>query len=688
MVAAFAATMVLSGFLIFQVQPILAKFILPWFGGSSSTWLVCSLFFQLALLAGYASAYALGRVRHSVQAGVIVVALCVSVFLLPIAPSDAWRLDGPVNPTIRILALLLTSVGLPFVVLAMTTPLLSGWIARAAPDLAAFRFFVASNIGAFLALLTYPFLVEHLLTSPTQAHVWSWGFLVYAGLLCLCAVLSSGSAQAGPELPGAAEELVAEPVLTWVALSAVGSTLMLATSNAIMQWSAVVPFLWVLPLSAYLLSFVIAFAYPGGYGRLGYGLSFALLAMLTPALAPLPETTIGLLVRIVHHTATLFLGCMICHGELVARRPPAAGLPKFYLAIALGGAIGGLAVVVFAPLAFKAFLEHPIALACVAAISITPLLARPGAAFRLDGAKLVAGAAAVACLVSLSWFVYREMWTAVEQVRNFYGVVQVVRSVDSGSGQGKLALVQGGAEQGAQLQNPDRRGVPTCGMDAKRGLGLALAHHAKRRADGPGVPLRIGIVGLGVGMAAGLGRPGDSISYYEINPAVSYLAAKHFTFLQDSKATVDVSIGDGRLLLEQRLHARDTQKFDVLVLDAFRGSSPPLHLMTSEAFAIYFANLADDGILAVNMEFDTFDIGPLSRGLAKAFGMSANWFASDSDDGYCAYSVNWALLTKDAGFFRSYPVKRAISEWPGDGRSEIVWTDANSSLLSIFKWGR
>jgi hypothetical protein len=189
-------------------------------------------------------------------------------------------------------------------------------------------------------------------------------------------------------------------------------------------------------------------------------------------------------------------------------------------------------------------------------------------------------------------------------------------------------------------------------------------------------------------MAAGLGRLGDSISYYEVNPAVHHLASRHFTFLNDSKATIDVSIGDGRLLLERRLQAHGNQKFDVLVLDAFRGSSPPLHLMTKEAFATYFGNLADNGILAVNMEFDTFDVGPLSRGLARAFGASVRWFASESDDDYCLYSVNWALLTKDVGFFRSYHVKRAIAAWPDDGRSELVWTDATSSLLSIFKWGR
>ncbi len=689
MVAAFAATMALSGFLSFQVQPILAKFILPWFGGSASTWLVCSLFFQLALLAGYATAYVLGRARLSVQAGAVIVALGLCVLLLPIIPADAWKPEGPENPTFRILGLLLACVGLPFVVLAMTTPLLSGWIAHAAGDLAAVRFFVASNAGSFLGLLSYPFAIEHLLTSPMQAQVWSWMFVVYAVLLSTCAILCGRrTAQSKPIQRGTVRPSVADPVLSWVALSMVGSTLMLATANAIMQWSAVVPFLWVLPLSTYLLTFVLAFACPGGYGRLGYGLSFLVLAVFTPALAPLPESTLGLLVRIIHHDAMLFFGCMICHGELVARQPPQDRLPKFYLAMAFGGALGGVFVVLLAPLLFNAYLEHAIALACVAAIAIVPLLARSGTTPAVTGAKVAAGFAGVAFLVSLVSLVYQELSASVEQVRNFYGVVKVVRSFEAGPDQPRLAMLQGGAEQGEQFQSVERRNEPVCGMDAGRGLGLALAHHAKRRAEGPSAPLRIGIVGLGAGMAAALGRPGDSISYYEVNPAVHYLAARHFTFLDDSKAAIDVSIGDGRLLLERQLQANASQKFDVLVLDAFRGSSPPLHLMTREAFSTYFGHLAENGILAVNMEFDTFDVAPLTRGLAKEFGVAVAWFPSQSDDDYCRYSVSWALFTRDVRFFRSPYVRRAITPWPDNGRSKLVWSDANSSLLSIIKWTR
>jgi hypothetical protein len=226
--------------------------------------------------------------------------------------------------------------------------------------------------------------------------------------------------------------------------------------------------------------------------------------------------------------------------------------------------------------------------------------------------------------ISFGWLVHQEAFASVEQIRNFYGVVKVVRTFDHG--QAKLSMTQAGAEQGEQFEAIERRSEVTCGMEPGRGLGLALTHHAKRRADGPTAPLRIGIIGLGAGMAAGLGRPGDSIAYYEVNPAVYDLARRRFTFLRDSKAAITVSIGDGRLALERELQALGPRQFDVLVLDAFRGTSPPLHLMTREAFSTYLAHLAEDGTLAVNIEFDTFNVAPLYRASRRPWVSSSAGF--------------------------------------------------------------
>lgn len=227
-----------------------------------------------------------------------------------------------------------------------------------------------------------------------------------------------------------------------------------------------------------------------------------------------------------------------------------------------------------------------------------------------------------------------------------------------------------------------------CGFDFNSGLGHALAYHAKRRAGGPQTPLRIGVIGLGAGMIATLGRDGDTLRYYELNPAVLNLTSRHFTFLKESKAKVDVLLGDGRLVLERQLKAKDPQNFDILVLDAFRGASPPMHLMTKEAFAIYFGHLAENGILAVNFELDTFEVAPLHRGLAKQFGTNVHWFETKTDDEYCSAPISWAVYTQDKAFAEAPIVRRAVSPWRDDGKSDLVWTDKDSNLMSIINWKR
>ena len=363
----FAATMTLAGFLLFQVQLVLGKFILPWFGGSASTWLVCMLFFQVALLVGYAHAYAITlpltiHRQAQLQIGILVLTL----LLLPIAPSDSWKPADASDPTWRILGLLTVCVGLPYIALATTTPLLSRWLAHIAPDLNPVRFFAASNIGSFLGLLSYPFFFERLLPSVEQTRWWSWAYVLYAALFAACGVLTISRAPNSKVADASALRTGNDdPLLMWVLYSALGSALLIATTNAITQWSAVVPFLWVVPLSAYLLTFVIAFGYPRAYHRVLFGGAFLLLAGISLAL-PVPETSLYLFIALVLQTATLFAGCMICHAEMVKLQPEPARLPKFYLAIAAGGALGGIAVVLGAPLLFKDYFEHPLVLSAIA----------------------------------------------------------------------------------------------------------------------------------------------------------------------------------------------------------------------------------------------------------------------------------------------------------------------------------
>ncbi|KAB2919830.1 MAG: hypothetical protein F9K29_04370 [Hyphomicrobiaceae bacterium] len=691
-ILAFALTMAVAGFLLFQVQLVLAKYILPWFGGSASTWLVCLLFFQVALLAGYAYAYAVSRplsLRRQVVLQFAVVA--VSLLLLPITPSESWKPQDAGDPTWRIVALLAISVGGPYAVLATTTPLLSRWLAGIDPALDPARLFAASNLGSFLGLLTFPFAFERFISSEAQTRWWSWSYVLYGILLAACGAITLARTRADARADAGTPFLQArtsDALAAWITLPALGSVLLLATTNAILQWSAVLPFLWVVPLSIYLLTYVIAFGHQRAYDRLPFGAAFLLLAGTSFLVASVPASSRGFLGLLTLHAAILFAGCMICHCELARLQPEPARLPKFYLAITLGGALGGIGVALIAPLLLSDYFEHWLVLGAVA-IAAVVLMVREGQARRMRTIAPVAGVAGIFFVGGLAVGIRDEIApesVLVERIRNFYGVVKVLRQEKDSLDRHILMMQQAGIEQGGQFQGAGRSMALLCGFDDRSALGLALRNHAKRRTGAQNAPLRIGIIGLGAGTIAAHGREGDVIRYYELNPAVLDLAKRHFTFLRSAKATTDVLLGDGRLVLERQLKTGEAQNFDVLVINAFRGASPPMHLMTAEAFEIYLGHLAGDGILAVNFEVDTFEMAPLHRGLAQRFGVEVRWFETREVKG-CDSPISWALYTQDKAFFAMPAVRRAISPWRDDGRSEIVWTDNDSNLVSILNWG-
>lgn len=684
----YAATMGLGGFLLFQVQPVMAKFILPWFGGSASTWIVCMLFFQVALLAGYAYVYAVTRpLPVRVQALLQVALLLAALALLPITPGDGWKPVEAGDPTWRIVALLAVSVGGPYVLLATTSPLLQRWLARIDPGIAVSRLFAVSNFGSFLGLLSYPFLFERLLSSPEQTELWSMAFSGYAVLFALCAMLAFRQGASKGDAPAAGKPAGARqggPALLWIVYSALGSVLLLATTNQITQWSAVVPFLWIAPLSLYLLTFVIAFGDQGLYSRRAFTVAFLLLAALAYVL-PAPDDFATLLLGITLQCATLFAGCMICHAEMVRIQPEPVRLPGFYLATALGGALGGLAVALAAPLVLRDYWEQGLAIVAVAALALRLNAGEAGWLRGRGGKVLAAGAAAF--VLAMGFQLASEVMASrevVERVRNFYGVVKVVNEAGDDPDEASLVMRQAGIDQGSQFLAPSRRSEPACAFTAGSGVGHAIFRNAKRRAD-PNAPVRIGIVGLGAGMVAAHGREGDLIRYYELNPAVKALVDRHFSFVRDTKAKVEVALGDGRLVLEREAQA-GSQRFDVIVMNAFRGASPPMHLMTKEAFDVYLAHLAPDGVLAINFELDTFEIAPLHRGLSAASGLEVNWVETSADAEGCDDPISWALYTRDKGFWQVPEVKAALSPWRDRSDRKLLWTDRDSNLMSIIQW--
>lgn len=683
----YAATMGLAGFLLFQVQPVMAKYILPWFGGSAGTWIVCMLFFQVALLAGYAYAYALTRPLGMRGQAVIQVVLLVAAFLLlPITPADAWKPVEAGDPSGRIIALLAICVGGPYVLLATTSPLLQRWLTWIDPDIKVSRLFAVSNFGSFLGLLSYPFVFERFLSSQEQTRLWSFAFVAYAVLFILCAALAWRRASQPAAAPAGdtTATRTGGPAALWLVYAALGSILLLATTNQITQWSAVVPFLWIAPLSLYLLTFVIAFGSQRFYARPLCTIVFLVLAALSYAL-PAPDTSGTLLAAIVLQCATLFAGCLICHAEMVRLQPEPVRLPSFYLATALGGALGGLVVALLAPLLLRDYWEQAIAIVLIAALALRLNVTESGWKRNVPGLALAGSA--VIFLAAISAQMVSEIRSSrevVERVRNFYGVVKVVKEDEDDSDHASLSMKQAGIDQGSQFTAAAHRQEPACAFTAESGVGHAIFLNAKRRAN-PSAPIRIGIVGLGAGMIATHGRAGDLIRYYELNPAVLALVERHFSFVKDTPAKVEIGLGDGRLLLEREAEGGRSQRYDVIVMNAFRGASPPMHLMTKEAFDVYRSHLEPDGILAINFELDTFEIAPLHRGLASAAGFDVRWIETATEEG-CDDPISWALYTRDKNFWEVPQVKASISPWRDGSDSKLLWTDRSSNLMSILPW--
>ena len=592
----YALAIFLNAFLLFAVQPLIGKAILPWFGGVAAVWTVCLLFFQVALLLGYYYAHVLSeRCRPRLQGRVHATLLALSLLVLPILPHDTWKPTGSAYPTLSILLLLSCTIGLPYCLLSSTSPLLQAWYAKSRPGAAPYRFYALSNAGSMLALLSYPLLIEPRLSTSHQGTGWS---LVYAAAVLLCAFIALSAHRSADVQPPLAKAAADESALAtgaapdgktkalWMALAGCSSLLLLGITTHVTQNIASVPLLWIIPLALYLLSFILCFDGRRWYRRALFlrlvGLALASMAYtLSPSVAPLPlSLQIGLF------CGGLFICCMFCHGELVRLKPDPAHLTVFYLLIALGSAIGAVFVALVAPMVFNGYYELPVALG-FCALLVPVLYRRDPAIGPFRWAVLLALVfGLVACLVGVT--VVQTPPRRV-MVRNFYGVLSVIDQLAPGqlqlSGQTSAAalenlrarrLMNGTIDHGLQFLAAARRREPTTYYGPDSGVGIAL-RSANRGHPGP---LRVGLVGLGAGTLAAYGRPLDRYTFYEINPLDVALARTEFTFLRDSPAAVDIVLGDARLSLERQ----PGQAFDVLAVDAFSGDSIPVHLLTLQAF--------------------------------------------------------------------------------------------------------
>lgn len=648
-----------SALLLLLVQPVLTKAILPWFGGSAGVWTTAMLFFQALLLLGYLYAHLLNRgLRLKHQVLVHGALLLASVAFLPLHPSASWKPDGREDPVFKILGLLATTAGLPYFVLSTTSPLLQAWYSRVVHTELPYRLFAISNFGSLVALLSYPVLVEPWLTVGVQLQWWSAAYVAFA-LLCLGAAVMSWK-NAVAVAPAALPER--GRMATWLALGAIPSVLWLGVGNQLSQEVAAVPFLWIMPLAIYLLTFVLCFDHDRWYRPRLFRWILPL-AWGGIVLVASQRGYVDIRSAVPILLAALFLCCMFCHGELARQKPDARSLTAYYLTIAAGGALGGVFVGLVAPRIFSDYFELPISVLACVVMALWLLYGFAGKRVLRIGAVVAAGI--VASLVTRT-----EPLNANVHIRNFYGILQ---TEESGSGSDRQrSLFNGTIQHGNQFLDKDRSRLPTTYYGPASGAAIAL--NVLQRHG----PVNVGVIGLGVGTMAAYGRDRDRFRFYDINPDVIRLALSQFRYLKQSPAEVTVVTGDARLSLERER----PQNFDLLVVDAFSGDSIPVHLLTKEAFALYFQHLKPEGAIAVHVTNKHLELAPVVELSATANGASSSLIHNSGEDRTAVYLSSWVIVTRDRTLTKQ--IAWLSSPIPRKGRLRL-WTDDYSNLLAILR---
>ncbi|MCS7023709.1 MAG: fused MFS/spermidine synthase [Bryobacteraceae bacterium] len=677
----YAATIFLSAFLLFQLQPMIARMILPWFGGSAAVWTTCMLFFQTVLLLGYLYVHWFVKRwparRHALMHSAL---LAVSLALLPITPSPFWKPEAGGNPSLQILALLAACVGLPYFLLSTTSPLLQSWYSRSGQGVLPYRLFALSNFGSLLALITYPVVVEPYLSTRLQGLVWSGAYAVFV-ILCLWTARVStlrGQRVLLAETPESKEPPPSRKTqLLWIALAACPSALMLSITNHLTQDVAAMPFLWVVPLTIYLLSFILCFDADGWYQRPIY------LGLLWPALFSMAyllhkgTEDIRMKILLLVFSAAFFICCMFCHGELVKRKPHPQYLTSFYLMLSVGGAAGGLLVGLIAPYLFVSYFEFPLSLFGCGALAIVVVVTDPASRFFRDYSAwtVILMTAALAGLATLCVRTqYRNLKDYKVVRRNFYGTLRVRETKGATEWDSYRTLLHGAINHGENWIHPERQRELLTYYCPDSGVGRAI------RTRRPQTPQKIGVFGLGAGSIAGYGRPGDVIKFYEINPLVVELARQEFFYLRATRAKVEIVLGDARLSLEKER----PNHFDVLAVDCFSGDSIPVHLLTREAVELYLRHLKPEGILALHVSNRFLELEPVVEKIASRLKLAHLQVESAEDDQGNCFESTWILLARDQALLEQDPIRGSGSPiaWKPSVR---LWTDDYSSLFGVLK---
>ena len=723
----FAVALFISALLLFSVQPLIAKMLLPYLGGSPAVWNTCMVFFQVMLLCGYVYSHilprAIGIARHAIlHLGLMI----VTAFFLPIAvsPVAIESLHSASSAPLWLLATLLTTVGLPFFTLSTSAPLLQSWFSNTSHRRASDPYFLyaASNLGSLLALLSYPLLIEPNLKLGQQSFVWAISYGIGFALIAVCAIVflrrrstsATEAAQQTSETESSAVSAVSwSRRLKWIALAFVPSSLMLGVTTYVSVDLAPIPLLWVIPLSLYLLTFILQFSRGTAHVRRWERFLLPLLAL--PVVSSLASVaTQRPWFSIPMHLAFFFVAAMVCHGQLANDRPGSQHLTEFYLWLSVGGALGGLFNALVAPILFRDVIEYPlmIVLACLlrprkervsrwdfAAPIIVLVLLCPILMFlrRVDAdwhlflltftvSVLVAysfverpvrfGLAMLAVLVASTIFPPDAVKT-LQAERNFFGVLRVI----SNQRDTLRTFLHGTTVHGRQFVDPAKRCQPL-GYYHREGPFGSIAASLNERTSA-----RVAVIGLGAGGTAAYAAAGQEWTFYEIDPAVVKIArdARLFSYLDIcSQAPVRYEVGDGRL----RINEAPSGYYNLIVLDAFSSDSIPLHLLTREAVGLYLEKLGDHGFLAFNISSRHFDLTPALGSIAKSYGLSALVLSdvniSPDEERRGKEPTAWVVMARapeDLRLFTTDPRWQTLTA-PEDFR---VWTDDFSNIFSVLK---
>jgi len=670
----FGGVVFLASFLLFLVEPIAAKQLLPVLGGSAAVWITCLVFFQTALLCAYLYAHWFaGSSRWTLHFFLLGIAM-VSAVAWPARSVGAGIGSG--HPFITVFSVLGISIGLPFLMLGATSPLMQIWWARLQDTGVPYRLFALSNLASLLALGLYPTVVEPYLTLRTQRIAWSCGFAAFAiasGLLAFKTRAAKVSVPAEVAQADDEGDLPPTPLsqkVLWVLLPMGAAMQLSAVTSYLTANVAAIPLLWILPLGVYLITLILAFQFPHLLPRsIVTRLVIVMLAGLGYMLSQV-DMSVPMRISIAFFLVEIFVSCLFCHSEAYALRPRrAAESTLFYLLFAAGGALGSFLIGIASPLVFR--FNYDLALT----FFVTALLAL--AVTWKDGwsQRLLWSVASALMAVLVFWIHIANERDTTVAVRNFYGSLRVKQTYGV-PGATLRTLTNGTIQHGTQIFGSEQQQkMPTTYYAEDSGVGMALRLCCQGRSR------NIGVIGLGAGTVAAYGQHGDRIRFYEINPAVGPIARNFFTYIRDSGAQVTIVESDARASLARE----GPQGFDVLVVDAFSGDAIPLHLLTAQAVALYRKHLAPGGILAFHISNQHVDLEPPIGLLAKGAGMKAMRVSSASNDDRGEFTATWMLVSDYGGFFDLPEVKRHT--WKPDEKPGLrLWTDDFSSLVPVLHW--